>query len=552
MVTCDVLVVGAGAGGLMAAISSASTGSDVVLCEKGNARRSGGIAAGNDHFQVIIPGIHSESFRSSVIREAMGRGIADEDTVTQYVDRSHEVLQMWESWGIDMKRGESYEFAGHSLPGTTGYDGGSGKTDRLFLHFSDADQCVKLERQAKKRGVRIFNRTMITELLKGPDGRIEGAIGVSTREPTLYVFQAKSTIVNKGGVSPARLYPNPNVRGYSMAEPGTGDGVMAAYRAGARLHNAEFFRRQISLRFGPSSGKGTWIGVTRDDKGDPIAPPYLSEPVRELGDKAIENADAVDRAWATGRAPVWMDPRGISPADEEYMRWGFNSEAMQAFVRWADAQSVSLRKTRFEFHGMQPGSSMQLRFDRDHRASLEGLYAIGQGGLSHSAVGGLIAGESAGKDARNAAHRELEESREQITRAKAWYEELLEREGPQYAGWREAQWAVWQTMHCYAQPPQRTEGTLTAGHSQLLRVRDLATKTLGAGDPHDLCRCLEVLNLMEAAELVLLAVKERRESRGQALRQDYPCLNPLLNKHLIIEKRDDSPAFSWERPRRLR
>ena len=55
-VSTDVLVVGAGAGGIMAAISAADSGARVILCEKGNARRSGGIGGGNDHFVCYIPG----------------------------------------------------------------------------------------------------------------------------------------------------------------------------------------------------------------------------------------------------------------------------------------------------------------------------------------------------------------------------------------------------------------------------------------------------------------------------------------------------------------
>ncbi len=67
-ITTDILVIGAGAGGLMAAISAADSGADVILCEKGNARRSGGIAGGNDHFWVYIPGFHKEQFRSNFIK----------------------------------------------------------------------------------------------------------------------------------------------------------------------------------------------------------------------------------------------------------------------------------------------------------------------------------------------------------------------------------------------------------------------------------------------------------------------------------------------------
>ena len=59
----DVLVIGAGAGGMMAAISAVEQGAHVTLCEKGNARRSGGITAGNDHFLCYIPEIHGADAR---------------------------------------------------------------------------------------------------------------------------------------------------------------------------------------------------------------------------------------------------------------------------------------------------------------------------------------------------------------------------------------------------------------------------------------------------------------------------------------------------------
>jgi len=75
----DILVTGAGAGGLMAAITAADCGAHVTLCEKVNARRSGGISSGNDLFVCYIPGIHKPSVRTEAINDLMCRIMAEED-----------------------------------------------------------------------------------------------------------------------------------------------------------------------------------------------------------------------------------------------------------------------------------------------------------------------------------------------------------------------------------------------------------------------------------------------------------------------------------------
>ena len=549
-ISTDVLVVGAGAGGMMAAISAADSGARVILCEKGNARRSGGIGGGNDHFVCYIPEIHGPGLRGDFIRENMS-DLADEDLVCKFVDLSYHVLQKWESWGVNIKTNGHYEFTGHGWPGSSGKMGEPGKTDRTYIHFSDNDLCAKLEKQVTDKNIRIMNRVMVTELIKDTNGRVVGAVGIGTREPKLFIFQAKSIVINKGVVEAYRLYPPPYLIGYSMAQPGTGDGVMMAYRAGAEVQNAEFCYRQTSLRFGPWAGRGTWIGIAKDSEGKPIAPPYLDKPDPEIGDPAIENPDALDHVWEAGKGPVWMDTRGISEKEERYMRWGFESEALVPFLRWLDREKIAFRKTRFEFVTMQPRTSIHARVDANFKTTVEGLYAISPGFLSWSAVGGLVAGEAAAKEAKDIDSPDPEEHHDKIFRLKQRYEELLNRDGLQFADWREAQWAVWQIMHCYALPPHRTESTLTAGYNHLLRLRELAYKILKAGNQHDLCHSVEVLNLMDIAELVLLAVNERKESRDQARRMDYPFTNPALKKFLVITLKDGKPVFRWEKPRRV-
>jgi succinate dehydrogenase/fumarate reductase flavoprotein subunit len=547
LINTDVLVVGAGAGGLMAAIGAADSGAKVVLCEKGNTRRSGGIPGGNDHYYCYIPGVQSIPTKEKTVKQFVTAGLP-ESLVRKWLDLSYDVLKKWESWGAKMKINGHYEFTGHGWPGSVGKNAEPERTDRFYLHFSDNNLCAKLEKQARKKNVTIMNRIMVTELLKDSKGSVIGAIGISTREPKLYVFNAKKVIINKGTVHPGRLYPVPHLIGYSMAETGSGDGVIAAYRAGADVQDAEVQSgRQVSMRFGSWAGKGTWIGVTRDAEGKPIAPPYLPKPDAELGDIAVENPEALDRAWETGKGPVWMDVRGISKEDEKYMRIGLESESMAAFLRWVDREKINLRKTRWEFTAMQPGTGLHIRTDADCKTTLPGLYVIPWGLLSWSAAVGMIVGEAAAKDALKTRSADLKGNRAQISETKKRYEEILNHEGTEYSDWREAQWALFQTMYVYALPPHRTENTLTAGYNRLMRIRESARRILKAGNQHDLYHCLEVLNLMDTAELVLLALNERRESRGLSRRQDYPFINPLLNnKTLVISQQDGQPSFRWE------
>ena len=81
--------------------------------------------------------------------------------------------------------------------------------------------------------------------------------------------------------------------------------------------------------------------------------------------------------------------------------------------------------------------------------------------------------------------------------------------------------------------------------------KERTLKILKASNQHDLYHCFEVVNLIDIAELVLLSVGERRESRGSARRQDYPFANPMLNKLLVVTRKNGTPAFRWQKPRRL-
>ena len=81
----DVLVVGGGIAGLMAAICAADMGVHVVVAEKANTKRSGCGATGNDHFQCYIPEVHGEDMGPILKEYLASQGVAaDRITIKGY------------------------------------------------------------------------------------------------------------------------------------------------------------------------------------------------------------------------------------------------------------------------------------------------------------------------------------------------------------------------------------------------------------------------------------------------------------------------------------
>jgi succinate dehydrogenase/fumarate reductase flavoprotein subunit len=66
-----------------------------------------------------------------------------------------------------------------------------------------------------------------------------------------------------------------------------------------------------------------------------------------------------------------------------------------------------------------------------------------------------------------------------------------------------------------------------------------------ARNQHEMMRCLESLNLLDVGEIVFIMANERKETRGQHVRPDYPYTSPLLEKLLIIKNVNGVPILEW-------
>jgi len=207
-VETDVLCVGGGPAGLCAAIQARELGARVVVADKSNTLRSGDAGMGNDHFRCYIPEVHGDDVDLLVKETAFTQsgGRRPESFLRIFLQRSYEIVKLWEKWGIPMKYEGKYEFTGHGYPGRP----------RFMMHYSGQDTKPLLTKEARRIGAVIMNRVMIFDLLTDR-GRIDGAIGIDTREPRLIAFRARSVILSTGrqrGCSPVPLLP-----GYSTRIP---------------------------------------------------------------------------------------------------------------------------------------------------------------------------------------------------------------------------------------------------------------------------------------------------------------------------------------------
>lgn len=86
----DVLVVGGGITGLMAAINAADQGVSVIVAEKANTKRSGSGATGNDHFLCYIPEVHGDDIKPIVreVRNSLIGGYHDSTHTMKFLEQA--------------------------------------------------------------------------------------------------------------------------------------------------------------------------------------------------------------------------------------------------------------------------------------------------------------------------------------------------------------------------------------------------------------------------------------------------------------------------------
>lgn len=547
VITTDLLIAGGGIAGLMAAVSAAGRGANVVVAEKANVRRSGSGATGNDHFCCYIPEVHGKDIEPILWEDlhSLHGDFQDPSLAKLFLEESFDRVKDWDRWGISMRPRGEWDFSGHAYPGRP----------RIFLKYAGSNQKAVLTAQARKSGAKILNHTVVTDVIVR-DGGVAGAlcVGLEGDKPVLKVVRAKSVLLSTGAAT--RLYPS-TTPGWMFNIPFcpscTGSGRAMAYRAGARLVNMEIPNRHAGPKYLARCGKATWIGVYKDPHGRTVGP-FVTRPTRDLGDITADVWNSVfTDMFKSGEGPVYIDCSETSQEDIEYMMWGLVHEGNTGMLNYMKQEGIDVRKHSVEFRQYEPFliGNRGIEIDEKAETNVKGLYAAGdevgnlRADLSGAATFGWIAGKSAAARARRVKALPKIDGGDFVEEKKALYSAFLARKDG--AGWKEANLALQQIMQDYAGVDSvRSETLLKAGLKYLGDLRKKAGETLSTRNGHELMRALETLDLMDCGEVILRAALERKETRLMHRRSDFPFTNPLLqDKFLTVRRENGRVIMEW-------
>jgi succinate dehydrogenase/fumarate reductase flavoprotein subunit len=557
----DVLVIGGGIAGCMAAIRASELGADVLIVEKANTRRSGCAATGIDHCWSYIPHIHGEACSVEDIVEDHAKnagGFIFKELVHRIADNSYERILDLERFGVPM-RDENGVFRLvkkiHRVPS--------------FIHFAGRDLKAILTKTVRSRGIKILNRAMITDLIV-KEGEIAGCVGISTRSQELFAIRAKSVVLTTGSVF--RLYGNPTGMPFNLSHPPseTGDGRAMALRAGAALINMEFITMQTGPKFFERCGRGTYVpGVLRDGSGKRLGTP-AEHPANgsDSGSKRIDSSVAVNaravgalhaavespegfmKTIQEGRGPIYMDCTANSREQIQYIEWALRNEGNTVFLDHLSQEGFGLDKQMIEFSVYEPklsNGNSGLYINSSCETSLPGLYAAGDaiGGVKRAVCPGALtlgwfAGEQAAGAARRAVCADFDFTGEKEVKHRKEMVSMISN-GQGDATWQEAQLALQNIMDDYG-GLVRSETMLKTGLSHLSWLKKEMLSDINAANPHERYRTLEVFNLITIGEAVMTAALTRTESRlkpGYHFRADYPSPDDTNWRKFLTVRREN-------------
>jgi succinate dehydrogenase / fumarate reductase flavoprotein subunit len=552
LVETDVLIVGAGAAGLRAAIELARAGVDVLVLGK---RRHGDAhtvwAAGgiNASLGNVDPDDRWDIHAADTVGE--GHFVNDPRAVEILAREAPErILELYD-WGCPFSLTEDGEL-------NQRYFGAQSFRRTCFAGDRTGEAMLgTLVAKAREEGVPYREDVYVTKLLKS-GGRVNGAAAFDLRSGRRILFGARAVVLAAGG------YTSIYRRGSSRPEENNGDAMALAYGAGAALKDMEFVQFHPTGMVEPEEMDGRLVteavrgegGRLYNAEGERFMERYSPERMELDARDVVARANyrEIQEGRGTPEGAVLLD---ISHRDPGYIKERLPNMYEQFSEQGVDITAEPMKVSPTAHYGMGG-----IEVDPQSCATaVEGLYAVGEsaagvhganrlGGnsLAETVVLGQILGEHLAETIGDLPAAPLDGAavREHLAALDA----LVSRTGTNDPAEiiEELRGLVWDHAGIV-----RTADRLREGLDGLRSLRERAGDLEAPDGTSDLAgrwleRALDLGAMLVAAEAVVRGALAREESRGAHHREDFPEESDAWRKNILCARGDDGEMHLWTEP----
>ena len=533
----DVLIVGAGGAGMRAAIEAGGKVKVGVISKLFPTRSHTGAAQGG--MAAALANVEEDSWEWHTFDTVKGGDyLVDQDAAEILAKESVQAVIDLENMGLPFNRTpdgkiDQRRFGGHTR------DHGKAPVRRSCYAADRTGHMIlqTLYQTCVKLGIEFYNEFYVLDLVMN-EGRPAAVVAYELATGDIHVFAAKSIVFATGGFG--KIYKTT-----SNAHTLTGDGVAIIYRKGLPLEDMEFYQ------FHPTGLAGLGIllseaargegGILRNASGERFmeryAPTIKDLAPRDMVARAMANEVREGRGAGPNKDYVYLDLTHLEPAVIDAKLPDITEFARTYLGVEPYTEPVPVFPTAHYAMGGIP-TNIKAEVLSDNDTVVPGLYAAGEcacvsvHGANRLGTNSLLDINVFGKRAGQYSV-EYAMTAEQVPvpeNAAADVIAMLEKVRKAKGKERVAQLRkeLQETMDKNAQV-FRTEETLNEALEKIYELRaryeNISIQDQGKRFNTDLLEAVELGFLLDLAEVTVITCRERRESRGAHLREDFPDRN---------------------------
>jgi succinate dehydrogenase / fumarate reductase flavoprotein subunit len=530
----DVVIVGAGGAGMRAAIEAGPLAKVAVVSKLFPTRSHTGAAQGG--MAAALANVEEDNWEWHTFDTVKGGDyLVDQDAAEILAKESVQAVIDLENMGLPFNRTpdgkiDQRRFGGHTR------DHGKAPVRRSCYAADRTGHMIlqTLYQNCVRLGIEFYNEFYVLDLVMN-DGKPAGVVAYDLASGDIHVFAGKSIIFATGGFG--KIYKTT-----SNAHTLTGDGVGIIYRKGLPLEDMEFYQ------FHPTGLAGLGIllseaargegGILRNSIGERFmeryAPTIKDLAPRDMVARAMANEVREGRGGGPNKDYVFLDLTHLEPAVIDAKLPDITEFARTYLGVEPYTEMVPVFPTAHYAMGGIP-TNIKAEVLSDNNTVVPGLYAAGEcacvsvhganrlgtNSLLDINVFGKRAGIYAVEYAKTATQVPVPENAPDMVIA--MLQKVRDAKGPEKVAVLRKE--LQETMDKNAQV-FRTEETLNEAYEiiQEIRVRyeNISIQDQGKRFNTDLLEAVELGFLIDLAEVTVITCRERRESRGAHLREDFP------------------------------